>query len=700
MMKHFHNLPLWLMLCLPAILACSAFGQDAKTSDSDGYVVFDDATQWRLSGGEISAEQAHGGSRSIKVDDKGKPSLVPPAPISTSGYDRIEFWAHGGKEGTGCRRADVCLNGTTMTYGATQRIMQFPSGKWTKMSVPLIYLANPPVITEIFFIRDEAVGGGFPFYIDDIRLVRGKPQAPISPTYVAPEFPQMFKDGGFENGGIGQYTMGALCEVTTDPVYEGKYALRVFNRVQNKQKDGYAGWSGPNYEITPYFFQAGGPGIYEIEAYGYIKEGNGQLNMAIECISSDPLKAHAENCHIMEGGKRVDLEPGKWKQVKFHVQFNPGNFLSVLKINPTGSSSIGEYFIDNISMKKIKDLPKDDLTFHKPLAMPHDGETVEDIDSKYEIEILDSPAPQIGKLCYPHDLCLDPKGDLYIADTDNHRIVVCQKNGAWKEYKGSGELTFRYPRSVAVDSSGNVYVSDTGNHRLIKIDKAGQFSVIEIFHDSSQAYKLGGVSNMKKPFVCYGVDVDAKGNIYVVSTWIHKLWMLDTSGGWHDLMANPDPLLVKRTDSRREKVSEGVSAGRCCRPNSVFVSASGDLYFTDTGNNRIQKRSADGKWEIVCGKNPVMAHTHVSEVETMGSGFGEFAYPQKAVFVDGRLYVADTLNHRIQILGEDGKWLVLGKEGSGPGEFNAPAGIAVAEDGAIYVADTRNHRIQLLRKKR
>ena len=86
-----------------------------------------------------------------------------------------------------------------------------------------------------------------------------------------------------------------------------------------------------------------------------------------------------------------------------------------------------------------------------------------------------------------------------------------------------------------------------------------------------------------------------------------------------------------------------------------------------------------------------------------GSGAGEFSSPRGiAVGGNGAVWVADSLNHRIQVRDPDGRWRVAGgkagggdgAEGSGTGQFRYPSDIAVDGNGVVWVADGGNHRIQ------
>ena len=64
--------------------------------------------------------------------------------------------------------------------------------------------------------------------------------------------------------------------------------------------------------------------------------------------------------------------------------------------------------------------------------------------------------------------------------------------------------------------------------------------------------------------------------------------------------------------------------------------------------------------------------------------------------IDGKIYVADTNNHRVQVFDSDGEHLGnIGSEGSGNGQFQFPRGIEVDSLGTVYVADTNNRRVQV-----
>jgi DNA-binding beta-propeller fold protein YncE len=81
---------------------------------------------------------------------------------------------------------------------------------------------------------------------------------------------------------------------------------------------------------------------------------------------------------------------------------------------------------------------------------------------------------------------------------------------------------------------------------------------------------------------------------------------------------------------------------------------------------------------------------------TEGTGAGQFNLAiGLSVDSSGLVYVADHLNHRIQVFGAEGNYLTLwGVQGTGPGEFNQPHNVTASGSPWVFVLDTYNHRVQ------
>ncbi|MDQ7831503.1 MAG: hypothetical protein RDU30_07220 [Desulfovibrionaceae bacterium] len=171
--------------------------------------------------------------------------------------------------------------------------------------------------------------------------------------------------------------------------------------------------------------------------------------------------------------------------------------------------------------------------------------------------------------------------------------------------------------------------------------------------------------------------------------------------------------------------TNGTADGQFSRPEAVAVAADGSVYVADSGNNRIQKFSADGvfltKWGSQgtgdgqfdvpvsvavapdgslyvgeSGNKRIQKFSSDGTFLTRWGPEGEFGrFFTIAVAMDGSVYVADTLNNRIKKYSSDGVFLTEWGQGFDPeGNLSCPFGIAVAADGSVYVADTFNSRIQ------
>ena len=128
-------------------------------------------------------------------------------------------------------------------------------------------------------------------------------------------------------------------------------------------------------------------------------------------------------------------------------------------------------------------------------------------------------------------MAVDGAGNVYVADTNNHRIRKITATGQVTTLAGNGTAAFAdgagvnarfdLPYGVAVDGAGNVYVADTANHSIRKITATGQ--VTTLAGNGTTAGIVNGTGVNARFNNPYGVAVDGAGNMYVADTLNHRI---------------------------------------------------------------------------------------------------------------------------------------------------------------------------------
>ena len=151
--------------------------------------------------------------------------------------------------------------------------------------------------------------------------------------------------------------------------------------------------------------------------------------------------------------------------------------------------------------------------------------------------------------------------------------------------------------------------------------------------------------------------------------------------------------------------SKGTSGGELEEPWAEALDASGDVWVTDTSNNRIEEFSASGGfkraigWGIKDGKDEAeTCTTKTCQSGIAGNGAGQFTHPRGIAInqTTGNIYVADgEENGRIEEFSSTGSYISsFGSRGSGPGQLGSVTALVVDSAGNVWAADNRNERIE------
>ena len=201
------------------------------------------------------------------------------------------------------------------------------------------------------------------------------------------------------------------------------------------------------------------------------------------------------------------------------------------------------------------------------------------------------PAMQT-QLRSPRGICLDRAGDLYVVDTANHRVLrsppgvlvsTAAGNGA-PGGAGDGGLArlaqLDQPSACTLDSAGNLYIADTYNHRIRKVGADGIIHTVA----GSGAAGYGGdeapatAASLNAP---RGVAADDNGNIYISDTGNNAIRQVTIDGAIHTIAGG--------TAAGFSGDGGPATAALLNTPGPILLDGSGDLYFADTNNNRVRR---------------------------------------------------------------------------------------------------------------
>ena len=277
----------------------------------------------------------------------------------------------------------------------------------------------------------------------------------------------------------------------------------------------------------------------------------------------------------------------------------------------------------------------------------------------------------------PAGVAVDAAGNVYVTDQTNHVVRKIDASGIVTTIAGTGNrghwgdggparlAELDSPEGVAVDAAGNVFVADTLNHRVRKIDAAGIITTAAggvpiptagAYLDADYPHEAGDGGSATSAWLHgpTGVAVDAAGNIYVADRLNNRVRKVDAAGVITNFAGSDRRVAGYSGDD------SAASEARLNKPTGVAVDAAGNVYVTDQYNDRIRKIDhSTGHISTIAG----------SSLSGFAGGGGPatdaqlFGPTNVALDSAGNVYVSDSGNERVRKIDASGIISTIGGNG-------------------------------------
>jgi len=309
----------------------------------------------------------------------------------------------------------------------------------------------------------------------------------------------------------------------------------------------------------------------------------------------------------------------------------------------------------------------------------------------------------------PHGVGVDSKGNVYVADSGNHRLRMIDTAGNIKTIAGTGDPKappcptkaqtcpaegsgLKFPKSIFMVGD-QLYLADSGNNMIRRLDLTANPVTITTVAGTTQAKKYGGDggravdAQLNTP---EGVGVDSAGNLYIADSDNNLVRKVDTNGTITTIAG--DTAAAQAASDARTPVATGESTGdggpataaKLDRPRGIAVDSGGNVYIaqesgdpaTDTVGARIRRIDPSGTINSIAGTGRSSGRGRVAgDPGPAPAGEAEFNTMHDIAIDDaGNLWIADSKNNLVRVVFDAAHAAALGAAGSQPPAAQPPAG--------------------------
>lgn len=296
-------------------------------------------------------------------------------------------------------------------------------------------------------------------------------------------------------------------------------------------------------------------------------------------------------------------------------------------------------------------------------------------------------------------VAVDSSGNLFLSDNGHNRILKVTASGTIVTVAGTGTAGFSgdggpataaqiaAPTRLALDAAGNLYFVDSRNFRVRRISTGGTIATVAgggtTFPADSIPATQAGLPDLK------AIAVDSQANLYLAAQWIQKVTTdgvihVIAGNGTYNFSGNGGP----------------ATAAQLWEPGDVAIDATGGILIADTWNNMVRRAGPNGTINAVAG-NGICSSSGDGGVaiQTPLCSPGGVALDSS-----GNLFVSETPNNRIRKVSSAGTITTVAGSGaqgsSGDGgtatsaSLNYPVGVAIDGSGNLFIADYGNNRVR------
>jgi len=319
--------------------------------------------------------------------------------------------------------------------------------------------------------------------------------------------------------------------------------------------------------------------------------------------------------------------------------------------------------------------------------------------------IGDGGAATMARLNSPYGVAVDASGNIYIADRDYHRIrkvtsgiitTVAGTSGGGGFAGDGGPATaaqLNSPRGIFVDNSGDIFIADTDNHRIRKVTVAtGTINTVAGSFGWGDFSGDGGLATEARFNNPRSVFVNNAGNIFIADTDNNRIRKVMIATGIITTIAG--------TGTAGYGVGGQATSAQINHPTGVWAKSTGELIFSDTDNSCLRK---------VDTANIISTFPQTTQRLELNDPKGISSY-YDADYKRLLVFIADRDRHRIRMF-DAATNIMVHLAGTGAAGFsgdnssalnaqlNGPEGIATFYDAGqqklfLYIADTVNNRIR------